>query len=106
MVLNTPSTSANNARLRRIGLLGPALSCGPWAPFKLTMVVAVVILHWMTEPLVTCLAPAAHHRGHTFEVAKGGWDVAFTALVCAVTDNTIHALCLWAALLALAPTPL
>jgi hypothetical protein len=33
-------------------------------------------------------------EGRTFEVAKGESDVAFTALVYAVTDNTIHALCL------------
>jgi hypothetical protein len=45
-------------------------------------------------------------EGRTFEVAKGEWDVAFTAIAYAVTDNTIHALCLWATVLALAPTPL
>lgn len=39
--------------------------------------------------------------GRTFEAAKGEWSVAFTASVYAMTDNTIHALCLWAAVLAL-----
>jgi hypothetical protein len=36
----------------------------------------------------------------------GEWDVAFMDLVNALTDNTIQTLCLWAAVLALAPAPL
>ena len=39
------------------------------------MIVAVFIPHWITGPLVTCLALAALIEDRTFEGAKGEWDV-------------------------------
>ena len=82
------------ALLQAMGTVNPA------------MIAAVFMPHWITGALVTCFALAAPHRGPHLRSRQGRMDVAITALVYAVTDNAIHALCLWAAVLALTPTPL
>jgi Protein of unknown function (DUF3307) len=40
-------------------------------------------------------------RGRTFESAVKPFDVAFTAIVYTVTDNTMHLLCLWVVIVTL-----
>jgi hypothetical protein len=77
---------------------------------------AVCAFWWTLDPLVAALVFVPHWiidrwslatpwlkliRGRTFESALQStgpareFDVAFTSLVYAVTDNTMHLLCLW-----------
>jgi hypothetical protein len=77
---------------------------------------AVCAFWWTVDPLVVALVFAPHWiidrwslggvwlkviRGRTFEAAYAStdkyreFDVAFTSLVYAVVDNTMHLICLW-----------
>lgn len=60
------------------------------------VVAAVYIPHWVIDRWSLATHWLRLIRGRTFETAKGEWDVAFTALVYAVVDNTFHLLCLFA----------
>lgn len=77
---------------------------------------SVAVVTWTWNPITLALVLFPHLlidrfslanvwlktiRGRTFESAEGNtteykhWDVAFTALVYTVVDNTMHLFCLW-----------
>lgn len=59
---------------------------------------AVFVPHWVIDRWSLASPWLKMIGGRTFEGAKDDWDKAFTAIVYTVTDNTMHLLCLWAAL--------
>ena len=69
---------------------------------------AVFVPHWIIDRWSLASPWLKMIRGRTFEDALANtttsreFDIAFTAIVYTVTDNTMHALCLWAALFLLA----
>ncbi len=65
--------------------------------------IAVFVPHWIIDRWSLASGWLKVIGGRTFEAARGNtgrsrdFDIAFTAIVYTVTDNTMHALCLWAA---------
>lgn len=60
---------------------------------------AVFVPHWIIDRWSLATPWLRMINGRTFEKAQGQWDVAFTAIVYTVADNTMHLLCLWAAII-------
>ena len=65
--------------------------------------IAVFAPHWIIDRGSLASWWLKLIRGRTFEDARANttptreFDIAFTAIVYTVTDNTMHALCLWGA---------
>ena len=65
--------------------------------------IAVFVPHWIIDRWSLASPWLKLIGGRTFEAARANtgpgreFDIAFTAIVYTVTDNTMHALCLWAA---------
>jgi Protein of unknown function (DUF3307) len=74
---------------------------GTWSP---VFALAVFAPHWIIDRWSLASLWLKLIRGRTFEAALANkteyreFDIAFTAIVYTVTDNTIHLLCLWLAL--------
>jgi hypothetical protein len=71
---------------------------------------AVFVPHWIIDRWSLASPWLKLIDGRTFEAARANttptrdFDIAFTAIVYTVTDNTMHALCLWAAVWWIAAT--
>ena len=75
-----------------VGTLSPVFAVAVFAP------------HWIIDRWSLASSWLKLVRGRTFEDALANttphreFDIAFTAIVYTVTDNTMHAICLWLAL--------
>ena len=65
-------------------------------PYGLAVVPLVVFVpHWIIDRWSLATYWLRLIGGRTFEDARDPWDIAFTALVYTVVDNTMHVLCLY-----------
>ena len=75
--------------------------CLLWRSANPLVWLAVYLPHWLIDRYSLASLWLRTIRGRTFEAAAGStdphreFDVAFTALVYTVVDNTLHLFCLW-----------
>jgi hypothetical protein len=72
-----------------------------WRTAQPLVILAVAAPHWLIDRYSLATWWLRLIRGRTFEGAMRAtehreFDIAFTAIVYTVTDNTMHLLCLWA----------
>ena len=79
-----------------------------WQIFSPWFALSVFIPHWLIDRFSLANLWLKLIRGRTFESAYGGglgyrdFDVAFTAIVYTIVDNSMHFFCLWISLRLLA----
>ena len=100
---SAPGAEGNKACTIHVAIYAAAvcLFVGTLSP---VFAIAVAAPHWIIDRWSLASSWLKLIRGRTFEDALANTtpyrelDIAFTAIVYTVTDNTMHAMCLWLAL--------
>jgi len=83
-----------------VGVYSAAVCAVIWTA-NMLLFALVFIPHWIIDRWSLAGLWLKAIGGRTFDTVSDQnreWDIAFTAIVYTVTDNTMHVLCLWAAL--------